>query len=103
MILLLFTTRQHLASIRLLNGRSLIFNLKKPNPEIVNEFIALLQKRIKEFLKSKYGTIDRDLPLEPQLNNYTWLKNRNIINEEEFNTLKNKLLKKESDFKVGFN
>lgn len=102
-ILLLFTTRKHIATILLTNRRALIFNLKKPDPDTVKEFIAHLQTRIKEYLKGKYGNIDRDLPVEPQLNNFNWLKNRNVISEEEFTTLKNKLLRKESDFKVGFN
>jgi hypothetical protein len=100
---ILFATRKRTASIVLYDNRVLIINLKKPNPEEVKRFVDNLQLKIKEFLKSKYGTIDRDLPLDPQLNNYTWLKNRNIIDDAEFNDLKNKLLRLESDNKIGFN
>jgi len=100
---MLFATRKKTASIVLYDNRVLIINMKKPSSEEVKEFVEHLQLLIKEYLKSKYATIDRDLPIEPQLNNYTWLKNRNVINDSEFTELKSKLLKNDSDKKIGFN
>lgn len=53
-IVILYSTRRHTASIMLYDNRVLNFNLKKGNPEETKEFINQLQKRIKEFLKTKY-------------------------------------------------
>ena len=74
------------------NGYLEIFKTK-PNEEKVAAFVDELGKRINHYLLSKYGTIDTDLPSEPQLLNLQWLKEREVLSAEEFENLKSKLIK----------
>ena len=48
----------------------------------------------------KYGKIDKNLPIEPQLENLYFLRNREIISNSEFEELKSKLYGVRT---VGFN
>ncbi|MGB6150455.1 MAG: hypothetical protein WBG48_00565 [Pricia sp.] len=74
------------------NGFLEIFK-SKPNHVKVEEFVNELGKRINQYLRSKYGVIDTDMPPEPQLANIQWLKEREVITPEEFENLKSKLIK----------
>jgi len=65
----------------------------RPDKHTVNLFLDNLSKNITSFLKKKYATLDKDLPVDHQLSNLILLKEKDILNEEEFNTLKNELLK----------
>ena len=74
------------------NDRYLEIFRNKPSVKEHDDFVAELSKRVISLLKTKYGKIDKDLPVEPQLMNLAWLKERDIISEEEFNTLKSELM-----------
>ena len=74
------------------NGFLEIFK-SKPNHDKVEEFVNELGKRVNQYLRSKYGAIDTDMPPEPQLANIQWLKEREVITLEEFENLKSKLIK----------
>jgi len=86
----------------LTSGHFLVFIRNKPDEYSVDQFIKELQLTIKNYLIKKYGTVDKDLPIEGQLNNLMWLKNSGHLSEEEFNERKDKLLKYRSDQKIGF-
>ncbi|MFD0939826.1 hypothetical protein [Pedobacter boryungensis] len=74
-----------------------------PNKETVTEFIEELSVQINRYIKEKYGNIDHDFPIEPQLQNLVWLKDRNAITNEEFEDLKNRALGRVSNNNViGF-
>lgn len=76
----------------------------KPTKDIQEKFIEELKMKVNAFLKKKYSKIDYDLPAEPQLMNFSWLKNRNIISEHEYESLKEHLLRKtKSKDNIGFN
>lgn len=77
------------------------FYSKRPNEEVVYEFINELQKRTKEFLIKKYAERDVNVPIESQLETITVLKNRNIIDQYEYEELTNKL-KKHNSNPIGF-
>lgn len=102
-LLLFYSTRSKTATLLLTDNRSIVIDKKKPDEESVILFINDLQNTIKYYLKRKYATIYKNLPIEPQMENYIILKNRNIISEEEFNALKYKLLKFDTDDIVGLN
>ncbi len=74
-----------------------------PDKKTVEEFIETLKTTKRNYLISKYGKIDRDLPVEGQLNNLIWLKNADYLSEEEFLGLKENLLGKPSSSGIGFN
>ncbi|EAR00003.1 hypothetical protein FB2170_01477 [Maribacter sp. HTCC2170] len=76
----------------------------KPNQKQFDEFLSELTIRITTYLKSKYGTLDFDLPTEPQLMNLSWLKDREIITLDEFENLKKQLINNgKGNSPVGFN
>lgn len=75
----------------------------RPSQDKVESFVNDLTLRINDYLKRKYGTIDLDLPIDNQLTNIVYLKERDIISENEFETLKNQLLgKRETNHPIGF-
>jgi hypothetical protein len=74
------------------NGFLEIFKTK-PNEAMVAAFVDELSIRIDQYLRSKYGTIDTDMPTEPQLLNLQWLKEREVLSAAEFEDLKSKLIK----------
>jgi len=75
----------------------------RPTKEITERFIDNLTLKSNIYLKRKYGSIDRDLPAEPQLRNLMWLKEKDILKENEFEELKNKLLGKRDNINpIGF-
>ncbi|RDJ93906.1 SHOCT domain-containing protein, partial [Lacticaseibacillus rhamnosus] len=55
-----------------------------------------------QFLLTKYGKIDKALPMEGQLNKLEFLRDRDILTDEEFENLKNQLLGRENKGSIGF-
>ena len=74
----------------------------KPSQNKVDEFINELDNRINQYLRSKYGTIDTDMPTDPQLSNLQWLKDREVITSKEFENLKSQLIRNTKQNPVGF-
>jgi hypothetical protein len=54
------------------------------------------------FLIAKFSKIDKDLPVEGQLENLTFLRNKELISEEKFEQLKNQLLGRENKKSIGY-
>jgi len=74
-----------------------------PNKIIVNQFVEELTNRINSYLKEKYGVLDRDFPIESQLQNFLWLKERGAITNTEYEELKNNALGRAStNQSIGF-
>lgn len=59
-----------------------------PSKEEVDRFVQELIKRSRKILVDKYGKVDPDLPEEAQFSQFAWLKNRDVITEEEYERLK---------------
>ena len=60
-------------------------------------FITGLIQASKQYLIWRYGTIDPDYSREKQIENFRWLRNNDIISDEEYDNLKarlNEVLKK---------
>lgn len=90
--LLTYIKSKNLVLIPTLNNGHLEVLNAKPNQEQFDEFMTELSARITSFLRTKYGTIDLDMPTEPQLMNLSWLKDRDIITIDEFEKLKSDLI-----------
>jgi len=73
----------------------------KPSEIELNEFLIELKFRTNNFLKKKYATIDKDLPTDRQLETITWLRQRNILDETEYESLKQQLVGGKNEVK-GF-
>ena len=85
------------------NNGYLEFIKNKPNKDEFEAFIKKLSDEIALFLKSKYAKIDLEMPVEPQLMTLGWLREKDIISEEEFENLKHNLInKKQSGTSIGF-
>jgi hypothetical protein len=72
------------------------------NKASVIGFADTLIQASNQFLYNKYSKVDRMLPIEPQLNSLQFLRNREVISEEEYDTLKDQLLGKEIKNGIGF-
>lgn len=76
---------------------SLVLHYSKKNKAITLEFAEQIIENSKQFTLSKYGEIDKDLPLEGQLNNLIYLKSLNLMNNETFESLKTELINLKSN------
>jgi hypothetical protein len=74
--------------IHLTGGISLTFFQDSPSTEEVNNFIGEVIRLSKKNLMYKYGRIDMDLPEETMMTQLNWLKNRDLLTEEEYRELK---------------
>ena len=70
-------------------GANLTFFQDSPSNQEVNSFINEIIRLSKQQLLRKYAKIDPELPEDTMYNQLNWLKNRDLITEEEYNDLKN--------------
>ena len=77
--------------ITTLSGYLIDFYDKNPNEEAMDEFLETLKTTSFTYLKEKYAVIDIGLPVEKQIENLNFLKERNVITEKEYEALKEKL------------
>ena len=56
-----------------------------------DEFIMSLKEASKKYMLWKYATLDEDINPEKQIENFWWLRNNEIITDEEYIQLKSKL------------
>lgn len=82
--------------------KSLEISFSSINEKQARAFADYLLDRVKKYLVDKFTKIDKDLPKDGQLDNLISLRDRDLIGETEFNRLKNILLDKEDDKKIGF-
>ena len=95
-------TRQRVITIPTYSGDMIELFFNKRNKAEVLEFSNRIIEASNSFLLSKYGKVDRDLPLEGQLANLNLLRDRNIITTDEFEKLKNQLLGRDNKGALGF-
>lgn len=100
-LILTVFSRKHMLYITTLSGYLIVFYDKNPNEKEVLEFLKTLKARTFAFLKDKYAFIDPDLPIEKQIENFNFLKERNVITKNEYEALKEKLKNIKIDVK-GF-
>ena len=84
-------------------SKSLEITFKKSTEKEARNFADLLISETKRYLITKFTKVDKDLPIERQLDDLLSLRDRDLIDESEFTRLKNILLDKDQDTKIGFN
>jgi hypothetical protein len=78
--------------IRLNTKRELLMiNAQSPSRKAVDEFITTLFQKQKDYLKWKYGTLDKDLDFDIQITNFRKLRNMGILSDAEYEQLKMEL------------
>lgn len=100
-LLLTILSRKYMLYITTLSGYLIDFYDKNPSEDAMEEFLKTLKTKTFSYLKEKYAVIDIDLPIEKQIENLNFLKERNVITEKEYEALKEKLKKINIDVK-GF-
>jgi hypothetical protein len=100
-IIYAFSTKKRVITINCYGDKNIELHFTKSNENEVRKFADEIIKASNDFLLNKYSKIDKDLPIENQLNNLIFLKNREIIDEDRFQELKNQLLGKEGK-SIGF-
>lgn len=102
LIVIAFLGRKKVISVFTMeeNGIELFFTQK--NKEDVIAYSNKIINASNNFLLKKYSKVDRSLPIEPQLDNFQFLLNRDIISDDDFETLKNQLLGTENKISIGF-
>ncbi len=102
LMMVAFVDKKRVVTIATYQGENINLYFTAKNKEKVIEFVDQIFDAANAFLLNKYGKIDRALPIEPQLDNLQFLRNKEIISEEEYETLKNQLLGRENKSYIGF-
>lgn len=101
-IVVAFFTKTKTITVATYQGEDIVLFFNNTNKQEVSEFADLIIESSNNFLFRKYGKIDKDLPIEPQLDNIEFLRNREVITEEQYVTLKNQLLGRSNKSSIGF-
>ncbi|MBX3255353.1 MAG: hypothetical protein KF862_14525 [Chitinophagaceae bacterium] len=101
-VLTAFINRKKTVTIPTYSGDGIILYFNNKTQKEVVEFSNKIIEASNNYLMEKYGKIDRALPVEQQINNLQFLRNREIITENHYETLKNELLGRESKSAIGF-
>ena len=71
--------------------KPLVFSCWSTSPEQIESFIEEIIQSSKNYFRWKYGQADKDLPFEKQIQNYKWLRDIEVIDDEEYLELKQNL------------
>lgn len=96
-------TRKRTITINTFSETPIILHYRKSNQNTICDFADSILNKSKEYLINKYSKIDKDLPIENQLNNLEFLWSRDLIDDMKYEELKNTILDKDSRSKtIGF-
>ncbi len=97
-----FIGRKKVVTIITYAGKNIELYFTNSNKDEVIDFANQIIQAINEFFLNKFSKIDRGLPIEPQLEQIQFLRNKEIITEQHYETLKNQLLGRENAVSIGF-
>lgn len=95
-------TRKKTVTIPSYDGNNIELPFTKTTKAEVIEFSNKIIEASNHFLLKKYGKIDRALPIDGQISKLEFLRDRDILTEDDFETLKNQLLGRENKGSLGF-
>ena len=96
-LVLTILSRRKMIYLSTLSGYLIDFYDKNPSEELLAEFLDTLKSKIHEYLKKKFSVIDEDVTFEKHIENFNYLKEMEIIDQEEYEKLKEELKNKKSD------
>jgi hypothetical protein len=99
---LAFTLKKKVVTINAFDGNRIELFFNNRNKDQVVDFADEIIRSSNQHLLRKYGKVDPALPIEPQINNIQFLRDREIISEEEFESLKNQVLGRTNKATIGF-
>jgi hypothetical protein len=97
-----FASRKSVVIINLYDGEKIRLYFTRKNKGQVTAFAEEIIQASNKHLLNKYTGIDSALPIEPQLDGIQFLRNRDIISEEDYESLKNKLIGRTNKSSIGF-
>jgi hypothetical protein len=97
-----FIGRKKVITIPSADGLNITLFFINSNKEEVLKLADTIINASNEFLLNKYAKIDKALPIAPQIEGIQFLRNREILSEEQFELLKNQLLGRDYEPKIGF-
>jgi len=95
-------TRKKTVTIPTYDGNNIELPFNTRNKTEVLEFSNKIIEASNNFLFNKYSRIDRALPIEGQLSKLEYLRDREVLSDEEFESLKSQLLGKDNKGSIGF-
>lgn len=95
-------SRQKVITIPTYSGETIELFFNRRTKANLLDFSDRIIAASNSFLLNKYGKVDRALPLEGQLANINFLRDREIITDEEYERLKNNLLGRDNKSTLGF-
>lgn len=101
-LLIAFVTKLKVIIIKSYDGRNIELYFTERNKEEVILFSEKIISSANDFLLKKYSKIDKDLPIDNQLQNLILLRDRELLTEEKFEYLKNQLLGKDNKSSIGY-
>jgi len=101
-LLLALISRKKTITIPTYDGNNIEIPFNNKNKPDVLEFSNKIIEASNNFLLNKYSKIDKALPLEGQLIKIEFLRDREILTDEGYDSLKNQLLGRENKGHLGF-
>lgn len=95
-LLISFATKTKVVIIKTNDGRNIELYFNDQTKDKVISFSNTIINSSNTFLLNKYSKIDRDLPIDSQMQNLIFLRDRELLSEEKFEQLKNQLLGKDN-------
>lgn len=97
-----FSLKKKVITIAVYDGSNIELYFTDQNKEEVLDFALQIINAANQHLLKKYGKVDLALPIEQQLHHIQFLRNREVITEEEYDALKNQLLGRKEKASIGF-
>jgi hypothetical protein len=95
-------SRKKTVTIPTYDGNNIELPFNNKNKIEVLEFSNRIIEASNHFLLNKYCKIDKALPIDGQLSKMEFLRDREILTDEEYDNLKNQLLGRENKGHLGF-
>ena len=95
-------TKLKIMTIKSFEGHNLELYFTSRNKQDVLSFADKIINSANNYILNKYSKIDKDLPIENQLAKLSFLQNKDLITDEQFEQLKSQLLGRENKQSIGY-
>ncbi len=97
-----FVLKKKIVTVNAYDGNIIQLYFNDSNKDSVIAFADQIIQSSNNCFLLKYSNIDIELPIEPQINNIQFLRDREIITEDDYESLKNQLLGRTKKANIGF-
>ena len=95
-------TRQSTVTILTYSAENICFYYNKRNKQSILNYADEVIAASNAYLYNKYSKVDPAMPIEDQVKNLNFLRDRSVITQEQFDQLKDQLLGRSHKSAVGF-